>query len=108
MNPKLPMCSRCSHDLSYYSHQMYGVCIPLLAALNSSSSSPARYIKGVNFQEAYRQLMELQGEPDFVEKKYAATKLLMQHILTVRPHPSCTFASQCSVLEQTQRAYQLL
>ena len=87
---------------------MYGINIGLLAAQSSLSSfSPARYIKGVSFQEAYSQLMKLQGEPDFMEKKYAAVKLLMQHVLKVGPHPSCSFATQCSTLEQAQRAYRL-
>ena len=65
---------------------MYGVCMGFWAAQTSLSSS-ARYINGVSFQEAYRQrcwLLELQAEPDFMDRKFAVGKLLMQHILTVR------------------------
>ena len=62
---------------------VYGVRMGFWAAQSSSSSS-ARYINGVSFQEAYRQLLELQAEPDFMERKFAAGKLMMQHILTVR------------------------
>ena len=52
-----------------------------------------RYVEGVSFQEAYRQLLELQGDPDYVSKRYDAGKLLMQHVLKVgqlvhTPHSS--------------------
>ena len=68
-----------------------------------------RYVEGVSFKEAYRQLLELQGDPDYVSKRYAASKLLMQHVLKVGPllHTSGTLQLCAATLSKQEDCLQV-